>query len=169
MHPLTLGSTGQFRALRQLLFDHDYTEEAVCHRLQIPSIYDFKTLREGREGDPGINDGLDALIRLLMDEEALPAEALEDRLGPAALSVLEDLAIVKRLSDDQSRVYADAVLYPQEGLFIASDRTFRVDPRADVTLPEDIVYASITKNTGRFVSILPSDPCDSFLELCSGT
>jgi tRNA1(Val) A37 N6-methylase TrmN6 len=44
-----------------------------------------------------------------------------------------------------------------------------VDTGHGASLPEDVVYASITKNTGRFVSILPGDPCENLLELCAGT
>lgn len=169
MYPLKLGSTAEFQALRRLLQDCDYTEAAVCRRLRIPSIYDFKTVRERREKVFEVNDRLDALIRLLMDQEALPASMLDDHLGPQALPIFESLSVVRRLSDDPSRVYADAVLYPQEGLYICSDRTFLVETHADITLPEDVVYASITRNSGRFVSFLPPDPCESLLELCAGT
>lgn len=169
MHPLNLGTPDQFRALRLFLSESGYTEQAVRGRLGLASIYEFKTLREGRSGASEIVDRLDALIRLLMDEEAVELATLEQHFGTKPLEVMRALGISKPLSNDPARVYADAVLYPQEGLFIASDRTFLVDPQPGLKLPDDVVYASITKNTGRFVSILPSDPCDSFLDLCAGT
>jgi len=169
LYPLKLGTADQFRALRLFLSDAGYTEEAVCTRLELRSIYGFKTLCEGRKGSAHIHDRLDALIRLLMDEEALEQLVLEKHLGAAGLAAMKALEILKPVSDDPSRLYADAVLYPQEGLFVASDRTFLVDRRPGAKLPEDVVYASITKNTGRFISILPQDPCRNFLDLCAGT
>ncbi len=164
-----MGSSTSFEALNRLLQKSNYTEAAVCERVEVASIYDFKTLRERQENAPMVRDSLDVLIRLLMDQEALPVETVTVHLGADALPVFEDLALLKRLSKDPSCVFADAVLYPQEGLFVASDRTFVLEPQAGVKLPEDVVYASITRNTGRFVSILPSDPCDDFLEMCAGT
>ncbi|MDQ2774595.1 MAG: methyltransferase [Acidobacteriota bacterium] len=174
MFPLKIGSSEQFQTLRQFLFESGYTEQAVCRRLKIPSIYDFKTLREGRAGDRAIKDTLDALIRLLMDEEPVESSALAPHLTPGALRVMAELGIVKPVSKDsdstnQAQLQAEAVLYPQEGLFIASDHAFRAAEGPDASLPDDVVYASITKNTGRFISILPSEPCETFLELCAGT
>jgi methylase of polypeptide subunit release factors len=174
LFPLKIGSSEQFQTLRQFLLDSGYTEQAVCRRLKIPSIYSFETLREGRAGDRAITDTLDALIRLLMDEEPVESSALTTHLAPGALRVMAELGIVKPVSKeagcpDQTQLQAEAVLYPQEGLFIASDHAFRAVEGPDASLPEDVVYASITKNTGRFISILPSDPCDTFLELCAGT
>ena len=168
-YPLKIGSESEFQALRQWLMECEYTEEAVCQRLGIASIYDFKTLREGRKSSYEVSDRLDTLIRLLMDEEALDRATLSHQLGEDGVQAMEALLLLKSLSGDASRVFADAVLYPQEGLFIASDRTFLVDVGHGASLPEDVVYASITKNTGRFVSILPGDPCENLLELCAGT
>jgi methylase of polypeptide subunit release factors len=166
--PLRIGSDDEFAALRQFLSESGYTEQAVCQRLAIPSIYDFKALHDGRAGSRDVADKLDALIRLLMDEEPVELSAVCPFLDAEALRVMADLGLVKALSNDPARLQSEAVLYPQEGLFMASDHAFRKDSSID-GLPEDVVYASITKNTGRFVSILPSDPCDTFLEVCAGT
>ena len=168
MFPLRIGSNSDFAALRQFLSESGYTEEAVCKRLGIPSIYDFKALHDGRKGTGDVNDKLDALIRLLMDEEPVEISAVSPYLDAEALRVMSDLDLVKAMPNDPARLQSEAVLYPQEDLFMASDHAFRKDPSIDA-LPEDVVYASITKNTGRFVSILPSDPCDTFLEVCAGT
>ena len=169
MYPLKIGSAAQFKTLREFLSDAGYTEQAVCQRLGIPSIYEFKTLHEGRSGSSQISDRLDALIRFFMDEEAVDHATLALQFEADALRVMEELALIKRRSGDSDQWYADAVLYPQERLFIASDRTFQVEKSKGASLPEDVVYASITRNTGRFVSVLPSDPCGNFLDLCSGT
>ena len=169
LFPLKIGTAEQFQAFRRFLLESGYTEQAVCRRLKIPSIYDFKTLREGRAGCNEISDRLDGLIRLLMDEESVDSSALAPYLPPDAVRTMEELGLIRPLPGDPSRLEADAVLYPQEGLFVASDHAFRVTEGSDGALPEDVVYASITKNTGRFVSILPGNPCETFLELCAGT
>jgi len=168
LYPLRIDRT-HFEILRESLTDRGYSEQSVCRRLAIPSIYDFKTLREGRTGPSDVSDSLDALIRLLMDQEAVEESILAAHLGEQILAAMRGLALTKTLAEDPSRTYADAVLYPQEGLFIASDRTFLVKDHRAASLPEDIVYASITRNTGRFVAALPDEPCERCLELCSGT
>jgi len=47
--PLTIGGPEQFRKLRTSLQQLDFTEEGVCRRAGIPSIFEFKTLRAGRQ------------------------------------------------------------------------------------------------------------------------
>ncbi len=169
MYPLVIGQTSHFEILRRALIDFAYTEGSVCSRLALPSIYDFKTLREGRTGRSDITDPLDALIRLLMDQEAVEESILAAHLGAQTLAAMQELGLTQRLTHHPSRIYAEAVLYPQERLFIASDRTFLVENHSGASLPEDIVYASITRNTGRFVSALPGEVCEQCLEMCSGT
>jgi len=49
--------------LRGLLTGAGFTADAVCARTAIESIYDFRSIREGRTTGIELNDRLDLLIR----------------------------------------------------------------------------------------------------------
>lgn len=168
MFPLKLGSDDQFSRLRAGLTECGFSEQAICDRCGIPAIFRFTTLREGRSTGEQINDRLDALIRLLMDGHALPATQLRSLLPASLLGELLALDVVRPTEADPSLLGATVHLYCVGGLFIASDRTFPLD-RSDSRTREDVVYPAITANTGRFLSFLPSDPCERLLDLCAGT
>ncbi len=75
------------------------------------------------------------------------------------------------LSSEASRPslrYAPVLLYPIRHLHIVSDRWTNPDG-SHFTPPDDIVYPALTKNTYRFLSMLPPEPCRRFLDLGSGT
>lgn len=156
-------------ALRSFLADVGFTEAAVCRRAGIESIYDFKSLREGRPGAIEPADPLDALIRLFMDVELVERRTIDALLAAEEIHLLEGSGLLSTDAADPARCHATVLLYPTESLWIASD--LNVDPRgaADAKLPEDAVYPAITKNTRHFLSTLPNSPCANFLELCAGT
>jgi len=67
-----------------------------------------------------------------------------------------------------TKMCATVALYPVGRLFIISDRWTL--PQGSVReLPEDFVFAAITPNTSQFIATLPKEPCDTLLDLCSGT
>jgi SAM-dependent methyltransferase len=168
MFPLKLGSDDRFRRLHAGLTECGFSEQAICGRCQIPAIFRFTTLREGRPTGEAVHDRLDALIRLLMDGHALPAGQLRALLPETLLDDLLALDVVRPTAADPSLLGATVHLYCVGRLFIASDRTFPLD-RDDTRTREDVVYPAITANTGRFLSFLPSDPCQRLLDLCAGT
>ena len=167
--PLVIGPADEFSDLRGALQRLDYTEAAICRRVGIDAIFRFRTIHEKRETGTEMNDALDALIRLLMDEEVIRETELRGLLPDGMLECMERLGVIEKISGQPAQWYATVVLYPVAGLYVASDRTFlpgNSDPR---DLPADAVYAAITANTGRFLSVLPQDTCDDFLDLCAGT
>lgn len=167
--PLRIGSNEEFAALRSSLKQLDYNEASICRRTGIESIYNFRTIREGRETGIAVEDALDALIRLLMDEEVLSEADLRRFLGPDVLECMKVLGVVQPAEAKPDAWYAPVVLYPVAGLYTVSDRTFAPGGTEPRKLPADVVYAAITENTGRFISMLPRDPCEDFLDLCAGT
>jgi SAM-dependent methyltransferase len=162
-------SAEQCSALRTLVADAGFTAPAVCNRVGIASIYDFISLREGRCGAVPIADALDVLIRLFMDVELVDGELVRRHLGVAGAGLLEDVGLLRTHTGDPARVHAGFLLYPTEGLWIASDLNVSPDGPAHTVLTEDAVYPAITKNTRHFLASLPSTPCEDFLELCGGT
>ncbi|MGJ5817096.1 methyltransferase [Paludibaculum fermentans] len=163
MVPLKIGSPGQFTELREGLRSLGYTEEAVCQRTGSETIYKFKNLKEDREAGAEIHDALDVLIRLLMDEVAVEEAVILQHVPGRLLEVLAELDVIRR--KDETKWLCSAVLYPVVGLYVVSDRTRVIGEK----FPDDVVYAAITGNTGRFLSIQPQDPGEDFLDLCCGT
>ncbi|WP_321470278.1 methyltransferase [uncultured Paludibaculum sp.] len=163
MVPLKIGTPDQFSELRESLRRLGYSEEAVSRRTGSETIYQFKVLAEDRAAGAEIHDALDVLIRLLMDEEPVEETVILAHLPARLLELLSDLDVV--VKKDETHWHSTVVLYPVAGLYVASDRTRLVGEK----LPADAVYAAITGNTGRFLSIQPEDPGDDFLDLCCGT
>lgn len=163
------GTAEQRGRLTQLLGESDFTTAAVCARLGIASIYDFVSRREGRAGEAPLADRLDLLIRLFMDVELVPTGEVERLLSPADTAVLRSIGLLRPHQADPALCHATFLLYPTEGLWIASDLNVSPEGPAHTVLNEDAVYPAITKNTRHFLASLPATPCQDFLELCGGT
>jgi SAM-dependent methyltransferase len=158
-----------FACLRALLSDAGFNAPAVCHRVGITSIYDFVSRREGRKDATGIADRLDLLIRIFMDVELIDRAELDRHFSAAETGVLEASGLLVPFEADPGRCHATSLLYPTEGLWVASDLNVSPLGPAHTVLREDAVYPAITKNTRHFLASLPATPCEDFLELCAGT
>ncbi|PYT16341.1 MAG: SAM-dependent methyltransferase [Acidobacteria bacterium] len=165
--PLRIGTDAEFAALRSALMAAGFTEQALCERLQLEHIsrFDLKNQSELRE-EPVDETGL--LVRLLM--ECGPVT----RAGAATLGrhnvwyALAALGLVAPAASNPDRWYAKVMLYPTRGLYIVSDRS-RPEEGVEGQPPEDFVYPAIVPNTELFLELAPCQPCDAFLDLCSGT
>lgn len=163
--PLCMGTTAQFTALRGLLEEATYTEAEICARQDQPSIYDFRTLHEGRPAST-VRDTHDLLVRFFMDSKPVAASRTRKLLG-AYMTTLLELGLLRHLPD--GRLQATVLLYPTRGLYIVSD-SFHARATGGVRgLRPDIVYPAITGGTRHFIDAIPDSPCDDFLELCAGT
>jgi methylase of polypeptide subunit release factors len=156
-----------FDHLRDLLTLADYRTERVCERMQIPTIYNFRSISEGRTERVAVESKLDLMIRLFMDAEVIREGDLREYLADHEIDTFQRLGLVAR--HDETRFRATVLLYPTESLFIASDLDHNTVGGRLEQLAEDVVYPAITRNTQHFLSSLPDRPCERFLELCSGT
>lgn len=161
-----LGAPHQFDAARRSLRNLHYDEESVCARTGYGSIFQFQTLAQGRTSAADLNDGLDALIRLLLDAEPLSETRLRYLLPEGTVSALEALGLIVRMGS-QGDFFSTARLAPVEGLYVASDRVPPLDPELLFDRRE-IVFDPISWNTGTFLRSLPREQCDSVLDLCCG-
>ena len=157
----------QLAGLRALFTEAGYTASGVCSRAGIESIYDFRSRREGRPGGEEIVDRLDLLMRLFMDVEIVDRRLAEGLLSDEQVRLLQNLGLV--VDQDSPTLEAAVLVYPTEGLWIASDLNVSPAGPAHTVLPDDAVYPAITKNTRHFLASLPRTPCEDFLELCGGT
>jgi len=166
MLPLRIETPERFAALRTLLTRAHYESERICARLGVATLYDYYSLCKHRPTAPPPSDALDVLIRLFIDEATLDRGVVQSLLPAANIDTLEAFGLLTS-DEDHVRTYRSSVLlYPTDSLYIASDRT----PAADEPFPTtDLVYSAISDSTRHFLALLPSDPCENFLELCAGT
>ena len=84
-----------FAALRDALVAAQFDEASVAARLDVQSLYNVKRIVDGRTTLAGpVEDANAALIRLMIDGEALPAALVERLLGRAAFEALGTLGLV---------------------------------------------------------------------------
>jgi SAM-dependent methyltransferase len=162
-----LGTPQQFDAVRRLLRNLRYDEESVCARTGFPSIFQFKSLSQGRQTGAELNDGLDALIRLLLDSEQVTEKRMRYLLPDETVAALESLCLIVQLGG-QGDYFGMVRLSPVEGLYVASDRPAPLDPEMLLNGSET-VFDPISWNTEAFLKSLPRDECDSLLDLCCGS
>jgi len=165
--PFRDGTVDEYARLRAMLVRNGYTAEMICERLGLGSMSEFTQFRQGRERMRDMTDPLSLLVRLFFDLEKVPWATVRSFLPTLDIEAIEALGLIRTAHSDETLCFATVLLYPVEGLYIASDRNF--DAEGSVALPEDVVYAAVTKNTYQFMAALPRSPCDRFLELCAGT
>lgn len=168
MNPLRIGTDEEFRGARQSLVSCGYTEAAVCARLGLKKISEFPIQAKQRELVEELPDSVAVLTRLFLEAGCARCDEVRSHLGDAAVARLCALGLLAPLASDASLCWATVLMYPTRGLWIVSDRHTSPDG-SDLTPPEDIVYPAIIPNTDLFLDLLPSDSCDAFLDLCSGT
>lgn len=111
--------------------------------------------------DPAGADDPKALLASVFLQAAQVPQARAEELLPA--EGLEALLRLGLLEAEDGKVRASALLYPLSGLHIASDFPGR-DIGAD-----DFVFPAISQQTWEYLSLLPDSPCESFLEIGTGS
>lgn len=167
IEPFIEGTVEDYARLRDVLRRASYTQDGLCDRLGLGSVYDFRQAREGRPFAETVDDAQGLLTRLFLDAEPVAWEDVRRVLGDD-LAAIERLGLLHTPRTRPGDAAATVLLYPTEGLWIVSDAN--ADPDAmKVPPPPDVVYPAITRNTQRFVGLMPRERCGRFLELCSGT
>jgi len=180
---LRLEPSPHFAFLRDFLCRSEFNEQSICRRAGVAGLNEFLSDDRLRVTPSGELDGLSALIRLFLVGEPLGVEALESVIPAGVLGAMKDLGLLieepppvvplpsrggEPGSGRAARMCASVVLYPVGRLFIVSDR-WTTPQGAALAPPEDFVFPALTANTSQFVATIPWDPCENFLELCSGT
>src|SRR5579863_844462 len=161
--PLRLGEEAEFSALRTALEAAGYTEAAVCSRLSLERLSEYR-LEGPRHLDKEPEDPLGLLIWLLM-EGATVSAANAAKLPAGELRALD---IIAALPAGAERISATAMLYSVRGLMIASGRSRPMEEQTTPP-PDELVYPAIPPTTERYLSLIEFAACDAFLDLCSGT
>ena len=159
------GPSEHFAILRGALREAGYTEEAICRRHSLKTIFEF-TLRELPAGY-AVKDTLDALVHLLITGEPLAQEQTRALVPEAILSALEELGVIVRMGSAED-FFATVQLYPVLSMYLVSDRPNPIDPER-AAAGADSVFTAISWNTALFLTCLPRSQCASVLDLCSGS
>jgi methylase of polypeptide subunit release factors len=157
-----------FPPLRQFLLESNYTETAVCERLGLPNIERALTLQPTPGPPHSAHDRLDLLAHLFLIGEFVTQHELETWLPAPVLEGASALGLIAPLPGQPGTWSATAALYPAYGFHIVSDRWTRPDA-LPIENAMDVVFPAITENTRHFMETLPGEPCENFLDLCSGT
>ena len=157
MDGILSGSDEQFATLRFALTDAGYELSAMCARAGVSRVDHILTSAGRKEHTPPLEDGLDALMWLLLEGRVLPERAGRDLLPAALLASLGEFGLM--VATDGG-FHCPLGLYPAEKLFILSDRWNNA---------VDSVYPTFAENSMRFLDVIPRAKCGTFVDLCTGT
>jgi len=168
--PRTLDAPADaFALLRDALVAAKFDEPTVSARLGVASLYDVKRLADGRTTLASPPEDANAvLVRLFIDSEMLPTALVERLLGSDVLAALHALGLVAPAAGMDASLSATAMLYPTQGLWLASDRQPMRAAEMEL-LPQDYVFSALSSLTQQYLAVLPDAPGGRVLELCAGT
>jgi SAM-dependent methyltransferase len=164
-NPLVLGTPAQFSALRSALEAAGYTEPAICERLHLQKISQFRFATEHRPPPRPMAQNphpLDLLIRLFLESQPLD----RDTARALPLDLLSTLGLIA--PHGGNLLSGTVMLHPLCDFYIVSDRPIPIEG-THLRPPDDFVYPAMIPNTQLFLDLIPPAPCDAFLDLCAGT
>ncbi len=141
-----------------------FDETRLCERLGIPSLENFEEDFERTQAEDHGNDAAGVLIELFVEGYYVDRSDVVGQFGAEVLDALFALGLV----EGEEELAATVALYPTGDVWVASDR-WNTPDRMPYKTPEDVVYPAIVSNAQRFLRFLPETPCESMLDLCSGT
>ena len=124
--PLRLGADHEFAALRSYFNAADYTEQAICERLGLQKLSQFKFVTELRPPPRTLTenpDSLDLLIRLFLENEPLDRNAVQF----LPLDLLTTLGLIVPHTANPGLLSGTVALYPLRDLYIVSDRPSSIE------------------------------------------
>ena len=165
--PFRLGTVDQFARVRELFVRAGFEETPICARAGIASLHELPVLQD-RSAFREPTDPQSLFVRLFLDCDRIPWSVVRTTLSDSDLEALESLGLVHAAHDDGAMCASTVAIYPIEELFIASDRRHDFDSTASVP-PSDLVFSPMTRETQRFLRLMPRESCDHLLDLCTGT
>jgi len=165
-----ISCAADFANLRRLLVTADYCESSIASRLHSPDSepLDLITLGSLSLSEGAERDVLDLLIRVFLRGEYTSKDQLESLIAPPILESIGNLGLLNTDSTDATRIFAGVALYPMGPNHFISDRWNNPDLTPRQSFP-DVVYPALTRSTREFLRFLSFEPCEDFLEVCSGS
>lgn len=151
--------------IRGFLESANYTEAAINGRLGLGHLSEFELARARRAPLPAPESTLDVLIALFLAGEYVTPSAIAGHLPESAAALLHQTHLIYT---EPAGVCATLHLYPVGPFVIASDRWSNPDG-SDSEASRELVYPALNPNTRRFLDLLPTTPCEAFLDIGAGT
>jgi methylase of polypeptide subunit release factors len=166
--PFVMGTPEQFARLRAWFADVGYTEPELLAKGKVDSLAKLKALEFNRAELSRPTDPQSLLVLLFVDGSRLPWHTVRSIFSPGEMALLTDLGLLQPAVSDPQCCVAPIALYPDENLFVASDRLSGMETIGKGT-PADLVFSPLTRETRQFIRLMPRTPCDAYLEMCAGT
>jgi len=151
--------------VRQYFESAGYTEPAVTSRLGLAHLSEFELALARRTTRPPDESPLDVLISLFLAGDFVSPLTFGQHIPEAAAALLHQAQL---LHTEAAGICATLHLYPVGTLLIASDRWDNPDG-TDSGAARELVYPALNPNTRRFLQLLPTSPCEAFLDIGAGT
>jgi methylase of polypeptide subunit release factors len=166
--PPRIGTAEEFAAARRLFSDCGYTSRQVCERLQVEWLDRYLQRFEPEAPPKPIEDALGVLIRLFTECLYVAESDLHRTLPAGAIETLSALNLLVREAERPELFYGPSPIYPVGSVLTVCDR--RYAPSGEKCRPPvDTVYPAIFDSTLKFADWLPMQPCDTVLDIGTGT
>jgi precorrin-6B methylase 2 len=165
--PFRLGTPQEFARVRELFVRVGFEETPICARAGVPNIHELPGF-EQRSVFKEATDAQSLFVRLFIDGDRMPWSTVREILPENDLDALRALGLLHDASAGADDCAATVGVFPIEELFIASDRRRDFDSTGSVP-PSDLVFSPMTRETYRFLRLMPRESCDHLLDLCTGT
>jgi SAM-dependent methyltransferase len=164
----TLGTAAHFTTLRNFLRAVEFTEPELCRRYGIAALEEFELESDREPVTAWDTDAAGVLFHVFVDGRYVGRELLERFVPRDALESAVALGLLETDASDSTRIASAVALYPCSGLLLISDRWNHPD-RLPFRPAADVVYPAIVSNAQRFLRFLPDAPCDSLLDVGTGS
>jgi SAM-dependent methyltransferase len=164
-YPIRLGTKEEFRRLREELLRLGFVQENMEGHFHLRHISEaqFEVHAKGSE----VSNSFQVLAALFLQGKSVEGQALRQAIGDATFDLLQTLGLVEPYGQGE-RYIATVTMYATNGLYIVSDRWCGIDGQP-FQPPADVVYPAVLGTTRGFLAMIPSSPCERFLEVCCGT
>lgn len=163
------GSAQEFAAARDLFTRTGFEYETVCRRVGAPHLYLLSVPVEDKYLEQPVEDALDVLIRIFTIGRSMETATVARLLGSAGFDALSALDLLAERPDRPGISFSPVMIHPAPGVVIVCDRNATPEGVKLKQTPGDVLYPALFNNTLDFVARFPKTPCDSILEIGTGT
>jgi SAM-dependent methyltransferase len=165
--PVKIGTAEQFECVLSILRAASFTEGTICQAFNLDDMSDVGRLRNADVDRSTLSPQLRILIRLFIVLGLVPYSEVQRAFKKDGIDSFLALGLLGQ-GEFGENYYAQVLLYPVHGFFIASDREINPDGSPCEALP-DQVFPAIYLGTLEFLRLLPQVDGSEALDLCAGT
>ena len=160
--PFRPGTPDDMARLREFLVSSGFTYAELKRRQQLAD-----EARQANNPNPDIpDDTTDVLSALFNSGAPLSWDRVRRTIPAETLDLMGKLGLIENAPNSAHDAIATVMINPIAGLYLLSDH-WQVAPGQKA--PADVVFSPLSTNTQQFAALLPRDPCETALELCSGS